>query len=106
MFHTLIGTVTERRDVMHRYIGLRKRLLGTDDLRVYDLYVPLSTARPPHFSYDEACETLIAGLTPLGQDYVDALRKGLSGDWVDVFECRGKRSGAYSWAPTACTRSC
>jgi oligoendopeptidase F len=97
VFHTLLQTVTERRSVMHRYIGLRKKLLALEELRVYDLYVPLSTAEPPHFTYDEARQMLIDGLAPLGGEYVDALKTGLSGGWVDVYECRGKRSGAYSW---------
>lgn len=97
VFHTLLRTVTERRSVMHRYIALRKKLLALEELRVYDLYVPLSTAEPPHFTYDEARRMLIDGLAPLGGEYVDALTKGLAGGWVDVYECRGKRSGAYSW---------
>ncbi len=97
VFHTLLGTVNERRDVMHRYAALRKRILGLDELQVYDLYVPLSTSPPPHYEYEEARDMLVTGLTPLGDEYVEVLRRGLAGDWVDVFECRGKRSGAYSW---------
>ncbi|GJM44836.1 MAG: oligoendopeptidase F [Gemmatimonadota bacterium] len=97
VFHNLIRTVNDRRDVMHRYVDLRKRLLGLDELKIYDLYVPLSTAPPPQFSYDEARVMLQEGLAPLGEQYVADLTNGLAGAWVDVFECRGKRSGAYSW---------
>lgn len=97
VFDTLISTVTERRSVMQRYLELRKRLLGLPDLRVYDLYVPLSASRPPQFTYDEARSMLVDGLRPLGPEYVTALEQALGGGWVDVFECRGKRSGAYSW---------
>lgn len=99
VFHTLIDTVAKRRTVFHRAMELRRRVLGLDRLEVYDLYVPLSTAEPPRFSYEEARDVLLAGLTPLGRDYLTALKEGLEGGgWVDVYESRGKRSGAYSWS--------
>lgn len=97
VFHMLIETVNARRDVMHRFTALRKKVLKIPDLRIYDLYVPLTSSPPPHFTYDEASQMILEGLAPLGGDYVDALRTGFDGGWVDVFECRGKRSGAYSW---------
>jgi oligoendopeptidase F len=98
VFHTLLETVAERRRAIHRYMEARKRILGLDQLKVYDLYVPLSTAQPPKFTYEEARRMLLEGLSPLGEQYLQAMSAGLDGGgWVDVYESRGKRSGAYSW---------
>jgi oligoendopeptidase F len=98
VFHTLIETVARRRGAIHRYMELRRRILELDALEVYDLYVPLSTAEAPRFSYAEARALLQEGLAPLGPEYCEALADGLTdGGWVDVYETRGKRSGAYSW---------
>jgi len=99
VFHTLVETVAKRRSALHRAMELRCRILGLEQLEVYDLYVPLSTAEAPKFTYDEARETLVDGLAPLGGDYLSAMKQGLDGGgWVDVYESRGKRSGAYSWS--------
>jgi oligoendopeptidase F len=78
-------------------MSMRRRLLGVDDLRVHDLHAPLALADPPKVSWSEACRLLLEGLAPLGEEYLDALRRGLAGGWIDVMETRGKRSGAYSW---------
>ena len=99
VFHTLVETVAKRRAAVHRAMELRCRILGLEKLEVYDLYVPLSTAEAPKFAYDEARDTLVDGLAPLGDDYLSAMKQGLDGGgWVDVYESRGKRSGAYSWS--------
>lgn len=97
VFHTLVRTIDERRSIVHRYTNLRKRMLDVPNLQIYDLYVPLSRHPSPEFSWDRACELLAEGLQPLGAAYVDQMQKGLRGGWVDVYETRGKRSGAYSW---------
>jgi oligoendopeptidase F len=98
VFHSLIDTLDRRRDAIHRYTAMRKRILGLSELKVYDLYVPLGTADPPRFRYEEAVSLLLRGMAPLGEDYVSVLERGLSDGWVDVYETRGKRSGAYSWS--------
>jgi oligoendopeptidase F len=99
VFHTLVDTVARRRAAIHRAMELRRRVLGLESLEVYDLYVPLSTAEAPRYSYEDARDVLVKGLTPLGADYLAAMRQGLDGGgWVDVYESRGKRSGAYSWS--------
>ncbi len=97
VFTTLLSTLDEERAVVHRSTAMRRRLLGVEDLRVYDLHAPLTRTEPPKVSWDEACELLVEGLAPLGDAYVSVLRQGLSGGWIDVVETRGKRSGAYSW---------
>ena len=97
VFHTLVDTVAGRSESFHRYTRLRKEALQVDRLQPYDLYVPLSRTKPPHFPYEEARSILEEGLRPLGGEYVRDLNRGLHEGWVDVFETRGKRSGAYSW---------
>ncbi len=97
VYRTLLETIDKRLDVVHRATELRRRVLGLDELRVYDLYVPLGASSPPKIPYSEAVTTLVAGMQPLGPEYVSVLERGLTGGWVDVFESRGKRSGAYSW---------
>jgi oligoendopeptidase F len=97
VFHRLVETIAKRRPLFHRYSALRRELLGVDELMVYDLYVPLSQARGPKYSYDEARQILVEGNAAFGPEYVEALTRGLDSGWVDVFESRGKRSGAYSW---------
>jgi len=97
VFHRLIETVTKRRPLLHRYAEMRKELLGLDRLEVWDLYVPLGRTKGPEFSWDEAQRILVEGSTAFGDDYVSALREGFDGGWIDAYETRGKRSGAYSW---------
>jgi oligoendopeptidase F len=97
VYHTLIETVDERKSAIHRYNALRKRLLELPELKVYDLYAPLGRAKAPEFTWDQARETLLRGLAPLGEEYVGDLAGSLDAGWIDVFETRGKRSGAYSW---------
>jgi oligoendopeptidase F len=82
---------------IERYLNLRKRLLGLDELRIYDLYVPLAPTPERKYSYSEAVESVLGGLEALGPRYVEALRGGFRDRWVDVHETKGKRSGAYSW---------
>jgi oligoendopeptidase F len=97
VFHNLRAATDERRHLLHRYSSLRKRALGVDELHVYDLYVPLGASRPPQFAYEQACSMLREGLGVLGPAYLAAVETGLTGGWIDVFESKGKRSGAYSW---------
>jgi len=78
------------------YLTLRKKILGVESLHIYDTYVPLASDVEFHMDYDEAVEVTLAALAPLGEDYVNTLKKGLTGGWVDRYENRGKRSGAYS----------
>ncbi len=97
VFHGLVRAVDERRARIHRATSLRRRLLGLETLEVYDLYVPIGSAPSPEFRYEQARDMLLEGLSVLGGEYVDALRRAFAGSWIDVFESRGKRSGAYSW---------
>ncbi|MBD3369560.1 oligoendopeptidase F [Candidatus Fermentibacteria bacterium] len=96
LLDTLIETTTEHLPVLHRYYGLRRRIMGLKRLAMYDLYVPL--VRPPKnsYSFEEALELVLEALAPLGEEYVELAGEGLRGGWIDKYENRGKRSGAYS----------
>jgi len=96
VYTNLIDTIRSRIDLLHRYMEVRKRLLGVDELHMYDLYVPLVPEADLHIPYEKACEMMLAGLKPLGEEYVRIVKEGLDNRWVDVLENEGKRSGAYS----------
>ncbi|MHB1006825.1 MAG: oligoendopeptidase F [Chloroflexota bacterium] len=96
VYHNLIGTVNSQLPLLHRYISLRKRLLGLDELHHHDLYVPLVADLEMRVPYDEAVVTVQKALAPMGSEYLEALRRGIASRWVDVYENEGKTSGAHS----------
>ena len=96
VYDTLISTVHDNLPLLNRYLELRKRILGVDTLEWYDLYVPLVDGVDDNITFEDAQETVLAALAPLGEAYVAKLREGFSSRWVDVVENKGKRSGAYS----------
>lgn len=97
VYDNLIETVHKHLPAMHRYMAERKKLLGVEELHMYDLYTPLIDDYDKKYTYEEAKETVLKGLAPMGEEYLSILRKGLSGGWIDVYENENKRSGAYSW---------
>lgn len=97
VYDALVETVNRHLPLLHRYIALRKKVLGLDKLGVYDLYVPIVPEVEVEYAYDQAVETVLEGLSPLGADYTQALGGGLDSRWVDIYENKGKTSGAYSW---------
>ncbi|MBO9360420.1 MAG: oligoendopeptidase F family protein, partial [Thermomicrobium sp.] len=96
VYTTLIDLVRQHRHLLQRYLAVRKRVLGLERLRTYDLYVPLVERADHRYTYAEARELVLAALRPLGPEYVEPLREGLASRWVDVHETIGKRSGGYS----------
>ena len=96
VYHNLIGAVNSNLDKMHRYVGLRKRVLGLDELHMYDVYAPLVPDVGKKIPYEQAKETVFEALAPLGEDYRAILKEGYDNRWIDVYENAGKRSGAYS----------
>ena len=96
VYTNLVGAVRRNIGALHRYIALRKRVLGVDELHGCDLYVPLVDDVEMRFTYEEACSIVLEALKPLGEDYLAIVRQGLAQRWVDVYETPGKRSGAYS----------
>ncbi|RME72128.1 MAG: oligoendopeptidase F, partial [Planctomycetota bacterium] len=96
VYDNLIAAVHEKLPALYRYYALRKRVLGLDELHFYDVMVPLVPDLECHYRYEEAVELVARAVQPLGAEYVQTLREGLLGGWVDRYENRGKRSGAYS----------
>ncbi|SFU87957.1 oligoendopeptidase F [Alicyclobacillus macrosporangiidus] len=98
VYDNLIAAVRESLPALHKYLALRKRVLGLDELHMYDLYTPLVPDLDVKIPYDQAVETVKEAIRPLGEEYQRVAAEGLASGWVDVFETRGKTSGAYSWA--------
>ncbi len=96
VYDNLVATVGANLDVLHKYYEVRKRALGLPELRHWDVYVPLAREAKGERSYEEAVDLVCAALAPLGSAYVDTIREGFLGGWVDRYENRGKSSGAFS----------
>ncbi|WP_374711944.1 oligoendopeptidase F [Symbiobacterium terraclitae] len=98
VYDNLIEAVHRNLPSLHRYVQLRRKLLKLDELHMYDLYTPMVAEVDKKIPYAEAVETILKALEPLGEEYCEVARKGLTTDrWVDIYENVGKRSGAYSF---------
>ncbi|MCH1982787.1 oligoendopeptidase F [Ruminococcus sp. OA3] len=97
VYEKLIEAVHKHMDIMHRYVALRKEIMGVDELHMYDVYVPLVAQKDKRYTFEEAKQIVLRGLAPLGEDYLSLLKEGFGHGWIDVYENQGKRSGAYSW---------
>lgn len=97
VYHNLIDVVNRNLPSLHRYIALRKKLLGVDELKMYDVYVPLVKVPDKAVPYEEALDIMREALKPLGKDYLSRMNKGIEEGWIDVYENEGKTSGAYSF---------
>lgn len=96
VYTNLLDTVRRYLPLLHRYVGLRKRVLELDEVHMYDLYLPLVEMPERTYTYPEARETVLASLSPLGDRYLDPLKEGFNSRWIDVHETVGKRSGGYN----------
>ncbi|MES3161472.1 MAG: oligoendopeptidase F [Halorubrum sp.] len=96
VYDTLVDTVDDNLDVLHRHAELKASALGVDQLESHDLYMSLTGDQGPDVAYDQAAEWVIEAVAPLGEAYQDRMAEGLDSRWVDVYENRGKRSGAFS----------
>ncbi len=97
VYDNLISVVHDYLPVLHRYIQLRKRILGVDELKMYDVYVPLVELPKRIIPFEEGVEIMKKGLAPLGEEYIRRLSDGVKSGWIDVYENEGKTSGAYSF---------
>src|SRR5262245_46809192 len=97
VYDNLVATVDHNLPRLHRYLALRKKLLGLDELRMYDLYVPMVAEIDYRVEFATAQKRVAQALAPLGERYVAELRTGFASRWIDIYENEGKRSGAYSW---------
>ncbi len=96
VYDNLIEAVHQNMDKMHRYVRLRKKLLGVDELHFYDVYTPLLKDEPAKIPFAQAKQTVYDALYPLGDGYRAILKEGFENRWIDVYENQGKRGGAYS----------
>ena len=96
VYHNLISAIHDNMDKMYRYVRLRKKLLGVDELHMYDNAVPLVKDVDVKIPFEEAKKTVYEALAPLGEDYRAVIKQGFENRWIDVYENEGKRSGAYS----------
>lgn len=96
VYKNLVETVHKNLPALHRYYGLRKKVLGLDELRHWDVHAPLVKSVKSEISYEESVEIIRGALSPLGTEYTDTLCSGLLGGWADRYENKGKRSGAFS----------
>ena len=96
VYDNLIEAVHANLDKMYRYVALRKKLLGVDELHMYDVYTPIVADADCEISYEQAKATVLEALSVLGEDYTDLLKTGFENRWIDVYENVGKRGGAYS----------
>ena len=97
VYKNLVQAVNDRLPLMHRYVRLRKKLLGLEELHMYDVYAPMVEVPDQTYSFEEAKQIVKAALAPLGEDYQKVLQQGFDNRWIDVYENKGKRTGAYSW---------
>lgn len=98
VYTNLIDTVNKYLPLLHRYVNIRKKMLGLDDMSMYDLYTPIVPDVDTPITYEEAKATVLKAVKPLGEEYCAVLNKALNEErWVDIYENVGKRSGAYSW---------
>jgi len=96
VYDTLVDTVRENLDYLHRHAELKAEALGVEDLQMWDLYAPMADGDPPEIPYEQAVEYVVDAVAPLGEPYQERMAEGLDSRWVDVYENRGKRSGAFS----------
>ncbi|MFD2555287.1 oligoendopeptidase F [Sphingobacterium tabacisoli] len=96
VYHNLVKNVNGNLNTFHRYLNLRKRMMGIDTLHYYDLYAPLVEQVDLAYTVDEAVDNILKSLKPLGKDYVDVSNKAFNERWIDMYPNEGKRSGAYS----------
>lgn len=97
VYENLIASIDESLPVLNKYIELKKEFLGLDEIHMYDLYVPLTDKYDIKIPYEEAQDIILKALAPLGEDYLNVIKKAFSEGWIDVYENEGKKGGAYSW---------
>lgn len=96
VYDSLVSAVRAHLPAMYRYVALRKRLLGVEELHYYDVYAPLTQGTPKRYTYDQAKQMVLDAVAPLGENYGTIVRRGFAERWVDVFPNKGKSGGAYS----------
>ena len=97
VYNNLILAIDENLDSLNKYVDLKKKFLGLETIHMYDLYVPLTGKFDMKIPYEKAQDIILNALKPLGEEYLDIIRKAFKEGWIDVYENEGKQGGAYSW---------
>ncbi|SDE99358.1 oligoendopeptidase F [Sporomusa acidovorans] len=97
VYNNLLTTVNNNLEPLHRYVALKKKALKLDNIHMYDLYTPVAPNTKFNIPYPDGLQLVRDGLAPLGPEYAAVLNKGLTSGWIDVYENKGKQTGAYSW---------
>ena len=96
VYNNLINTVSSNLESLFRYYDLKKKILGLDEMHLYDTYVSVVNEKPKEYSFDEAKELVVKSLSVLGEDYINDLNQAFDEKWIDIYNNKGKRGGAYS----------
>lgn len=97
VYNNLIDSIHENIPALDKYLEIKKKYLGLDELHMYDLYVPMARDFNMEISYEEAKEIILEALKPMGEGYTSLIQKAFDERWIDVYENEGKKGGAYSW---------
>ncbi len=97
VYDNLISAIHENLDSLNKYVDIKKKFLGLDEIHMYDLYLPLTSDFDMKIPYDEAKEIILESLKPLGEEYLSLIKRAFDESWIDVYENEGKQGGAYSW---------
>ncbi|GAB6167751.1 oligoendopeptidase F [Clostridium carnis] len=97
VYKNSIKIINENLSLLHRYIELKKKMLGVEEMHMYDLYVPVIEIPKEHIDFEDAVKITLEGLRPLGEEYLNIFTNGIKDGWVDIYQNKGKRGGAYSW---------
>lgn len=97
VYKEAINTIDKNLSSLHRYVSLKKRMLGLDEMHMYDLYVPVIEIEKEHIEFDKGVDIAIEGLKPLGEEYLSIFNEGIENRWIDKYQNKGKKGGAYSW---------
>ncbi|NLK96150.1 MAG: oligoendopeptidase F [Clostridiales bacterium] len=97
VYENAIKTINDNLESLHRYVRVKKKLLGLNEIHMYDLYVPVIEIEKEKVLFEEAVKLANEGLKPLGEEYLKIFNEGINSGWVDIYQNKGKRGGAYSW---------
>ncbi len=97
VYNTTVDVVNNNLKSIHRYVDIKKKLLGLDEIHMYDLYVPVIDTPREDIPFEYGVKTVNEALKPLGEEYLGIFQEGINNGWIDVYENKGKRGGAYSW---------
>ena len=97
VYKNAIDTINNNLESLHRYVRVKKKLLGLEEMHMYDLYVPVIEISKEHIKYEEAIDMAKKALKPLGEEYLNIFNEGINSGWIDIYQNKGKKGGAYSW---------